>query len=263
MKSKIIKITVWIALSTALVLCLAFANEARKALLCPGLVISIDTTGNHEFVTEKDIINIINNEFDSIIGNQLSTIDINKIESILNNNPFIKKADVYLTINGKVGINIIQRTPLFRIIGYGSFSFYYDEDGYMMPLSSEYSARVPLVTCDSIWKMKNAETFVKLSPKDTLEKASELIQAFELTKYIHQDTLLDALIDQIHLTKEGEFLLIPRVGRHSIEFGNIEDYKEKFDKLILFYRRGLNAVGWDTYSRINLKYKNQVVCNKK
>ncbi|MEI7596312.1 MAG: hypothetical protein WCK02_11230 [Bacteroidota bacterium] len=263
MKSKIIRISSWVLLTAFVVLSLAFANEARKAQSCSGLVISIDTVGNHEFITEDDVIAVLNDKFDSVVGLPLAMIDINKIETILNNNPYIKRADVYETINGKVGINITQRNPLFRIIGYGGFSFYYDEDGYMMPLCDQYSARVPLVTCDSVWKRKTAETLIMLSPKDTLEKADVLIQLYELTKYIKQDTLFNALIDQIHLTKEGEFLLIPRVSRHIVEFGGIEDYKEKLDKLILFYQRGLNAVGWNTYSRINIKYKNQVVCNKK
>lgn len=263
MKSKIIRISSWVLLTAFVVLSLAFANEARKAQSCSGLVISIDTIGNHEFITEEDVIAVLNDKFDSVVGLPLAMIDVNKIETILNNNPYIKRADVYETINGKVGIEITQRNPLFRIMGYGGFSFYYDEDGYMMPLSEQYSARVPLVTCDTVWKKNAIETYIKISPKDTLEKAGVLTQLFELTNYIKQDTLFNALIDQIHLTKDSEFILVPRVGSHLVEFGGIEDYKEKLAKLLLFYQRGLNAVGWDKYSRINIKFKNQVVCNKK
>ena len=35
------------------------------------------------------------------------------------------------------------------------------------------------------------------------------------------------------------------------------------DRLVMiFYQNGLNKVGWNIYSTINLEYKNQVVCTK-
>jgi cell division protein FtsQ len=46
-------------------------------------------------------------------------------------------------------------------------------------------------------------------------------------------------------------------------FGTGDDIEIKFEKLMLFYKEGLSRVGWDKYSTINLKYKNQIVCTKK
>ena len=40
-------------------------------------------------------------------------------------------------------------------------------------------------------------------------------------------------------------------------------FRNKFEKLKVFYRYGLGKVGWDRYSMINLKYHNQVVCTKR
>jgi cell division protein FtsQ len=57
--------------------------------------------------------------------------------------------------------------------------------------------------------------------------------------------------------------LTPTVGSQQIILGKIENYKENLEKLRLFYEKGLSKVGWNNYSVINLKYKNQVVCTKK
>jgi cell division protein FtsQ len=47
-------------------------------------------------------------------------------------------------------------------------------------------------------------------------------------------------------------------------FGDAKDFEEKFEKLKTFYTEGLNKTdGWNKYSTINIKYKNQVVCTKK
>jgi len=90
-----------------------------------------------------------------------------------------------------------------------------------------------------------------------------LIDLFKLSSFITQDQFLKAQIEQIYVTKTGEFELIPKVGRHLIIFGGIEDMENKFDKLLVFYHQGMNKTGWDKYKTINLKFENQVVCSKK
>ena len=57
--------------------------------------------------------------------------------------------------------------------------------------------------------------------------------------------------------------MIPRVGNHSVIIGDDSFLDDKFSKLFIFYREGLNKKGWNNYSSINLKYKDQVVCTKK
>jgi cell division protein FtsQ len=53
--------------------------------------------------------------------------------------------------------------------------------------------------------------------------------------------------------------LIPRVGKHSIVIGSPENLAEKMENLRIFYIKALKNLGWDKYSVINLKYKNQIV----
>ncbi|MDR3267157.1 MAG: hypothetical protein LBT24_06285, partial [Tannerella sp.] len=67
-------------------------------------------------------------------------------------------------------------------------------------------------------------------------------------------------IAQIYVAQNQDIELSPTVGNHQIILGKISDYRENLDKLQLFYEKGLNKVGWNKYSVINLKYKNQVVC---
>ena len=59
--------------------------------------------------------------------------------------------------------------------------------------------------------------------------------------------------------------LVPRSGNYTILFGEIgsrEQVERKFDKLMRFYRDGLNNIGWDVYSSIDVRYEGQVVCRK-
>ena len=53
------------------------------------------------------------------------------------------------------------------------------------------------------------------------------------------------------------------MGSHKIILGSAHDLEKKFEKLKVFYRKGLEKVGWDRYQTINLKFENQVVCTKR
>lgn len=71
--------------------------------------------------------------------------------------------------------------------------------------------------------------------------------------------------DQIvQIVVEGELLeLIPRAGDHVIELGELDGTEiDRLANLRAFYDKGLWYDGWQSYSRINIKYKNQVVCTK-
>ena len=59
-----------------------------------------------------------------------------------------------------------------------------------------------------------------------------------------------------------EVALVPRSGTHTVLFGRIERVEEKFDKLLRFYRHGLNHLGWDRYRTVDVRYAGQVVCRK-
>jgi cell division protein FtsQ len=67
----------------------------------------------------------------------------------------------------------------------------------------------------------------------------------------------------MYIHKDHEIELIPRVGAHIIHFGDISDYKYKFFKLKAIYEKGFNALGWNKYEHINLKFSNQVICTKR
>jgi cell division protein FtsQ len=48
-----------------------------------------------------------------------------------------------------------------------------------------------------------------------------------------------------------------------VVFGNGEEIATKFRKLFIFYNDVLSKSGWNTYSIVNLSYKNQVVATRK
>ena len=92
------------------------------------------------------------------------------------------------------------------------------------------------------------------------------MKSIEFSSYVCKDTLFHSLIGQIHLEKNGDFILVPLVGDQKIVFGSassIEEVEGKFKKLTIFYNEAMPYEGWTTYSEINLKFEDQIVCKKK
>jgi cell division protein FtsQ len=108
---------------------------------------------------------------------------------------------------------------------------------------------------------KTTQTFhtsVSMFKEENMSKK----EFFERAK-IHEDAFLDALIDQIYVTKHQELILTPKVGVRKIFFGKAKNIDEKLFNLKAFYLHGKSKIDWQKYSSINIKYRNQIVCSKK
>ena len=65
------------------------------------------------------------------------------------------------------------------------------------------------------------------------------------------------------MTREGEIQLVPRVGDHLLILGTADNVESKLERLMNFYEKGLDNVGWNKYRSVSVAYENQVVCKKR
>ena len=154
-------------------------------------------------------------------------------------------------------IKIQQRNPVLRVINAFDQDYYVDRKGRLMPVKTGRSTRV-MVASGHI-REKYADTLDVSIPG----QANVLHDLYTLSNFIREDDFLRAQIEQIYVNGDHEFEMVPKVGRHLILFGDAGDMEQKFSKLKAFYEQGMKKAGWNTYSRINLKYKDQVLCEKK
>jgi len=81
--------------------------------------------------------------------------------------------------------------------------------------------------------------------------------------YFHIDDILKNQLVSIMVDKNNEYSFITRKGGQVIEFGKAENIEQKFNKLLIYYRKTVPDFGWKRYKKINLKFTNQVVCTKR
>jgi len=263
---KILITLLWIISLSGIAFSWAFVSKSESNTIIKNLNIVIQNNDENPFITENDIKTFFSERKDSLINNQYKNINIPDLEKALNSHPAIQNADVAGDIDGELKINIIQRTPVLRIINNDGESYYIDSQTKLMPLSENYSARV-IVANGFIFEpfVRRSEFSInQIKQNKNFKDISLLDDILDVSTYITNDSILSSLIHQIYINENKELELFPSIGSQKIIFGNAESIPEKFNKLKLFYTQGLNKTdAWTKYSNINLKYKNIVVCTKK
>lgn len=226
------------------------ASLKQRDILCTDINISIKNSSNAKFITESEVLKIISeNEEIEIINQKVSDIDLVKLEKSLEKQTFIEDAEVFLNFEGAMKIEIVQKKPLYRIINNKNVSYYITEKAYRVPLSSNFTPRLILATGHI---------------PDTDEISSEVVNndLWELVNFIQKDAFWAAMISQVEVEKNGDFLLYPKLKGHNVLLGSTLDMEEKFKKLKIFYKEALTKTDWKKYKQINLKFKGQLICSK-
>ncbi len=247
-------VSLWVIGLSATVVSLAFTEVRQQSVLCKKIEININREDENYFINKQDVLKILFSPGDSLIGTPIHKIPVSLLERLLKLNKYVDDADVYIDIKGKLQVNIVQRKPMLRIMNEVQQSFYIDEKGGKMPLSTLYSANV-LIANGSITEQYNGTN-------DSISTA--LVRSlFYLSNVIRADKFWNAQIEQIYIEPNQDIVLIPRLGDHKIIFGDTSNANEKFENLLVFYQKALPKVGWQTYHTINVKFKGQLVCSRR
>lgn len=239
----------YLLLITGAIICLGYAGfmfikgkSLENEKICRGVIINIYDSKNNLLITEKDITDFLDEEKIIPTGKFYRKFKTKKIEESLEKHPLVRNAECYKTPNGKLEINIEQRTPILQIIGMENY--YVDDLRKVIPVSTKYTAYVPIASGN----ISNSLATGKL---------------FDFAQYIEKDSFWIHQIEQIYINDSAKVMLVPRVGDHTIILGNFDRFEKKLEKLKKLYLYGLNKTGWNQYKTIDVQYKDQVVCTRR
>lgn len=216
-----------------------FAEKRNNARKIDDVVIQF-TDQENLYITEVAVNNLLIQNQIEVEKLYKDSLDLNKVENLLLKNEMIENAQVYLTIDGKLGAKIAQRKPIGRV--QAKTAFYVDRNGEKMPLSPFHSARVPLVTGVN---------------------EAQVEEAFAILDYIKKDEFLTQHITAINRKKNGFYMLEVRGMDFQIAFGRPRGMETKFNNFKSFYQNGLKNNKLNLYKTVNLQFGNQVVATKK
>lgn len=205
----------------------------------------INNNNDNHYLDENDIINNVNQVFED----EGFDVEFKKIEATLSENPYIMDAQVYKDLKHNLMINIVLRRPLARLVRKNRSQAYISYDGHILPISSKFTTRVPLISGEY------AEGF----NRENMFEDEKDHQIFNLLNRIDEDEFFKVQVAQMEIDNKLYIKIYPQVTKQIIEFGKPEDVQEKFRKLMIFYRQILPRKGWNSYSRVNVDFKGQII----
>ena len=232
-----------ILITVYLIVAATVLNGKPTETVCPGMELAINDSIDYGFISKREILRLLNNKKLSPIGKKINEINVRELEEELKKHPLIGNAECYRTPGNRIGIEITQRVPILRVMAANGEQYYIDDKAHTMPVPNS-AANVAIVT-------------------GHVDKAFATKELYEFGMFLQKNPLWKAQIQQINVTTAKELELVPQVGDHIIFLGKPNHYENKFERLKTFYKKGLNEIGWNKYSRISLEFDNQIICTKK
>lgn len=229
----------------------AIGNKSKDKL--SDIKISITGAQDRLFVTKADILSMLESGTVNSLKNQsIGSLNLTSLEKQLLKNKWIKKAELFIDNSNTLQVNVEENSPVARVFTTDGNSFYVSATSVVLPLSDRLSAELPVFTG------------LDVAPNKLSKADSAMIQQIvEIGSFILNHDFWMAQVDQVNINSNNKFELIPKLGNQIIRFGTSENYEEKFNKLLAFYKQVQLKTGWNRYSVVDLRYQGQVVAEKR
>lgn len=229
----------YIALLLVVLFLYVFSNNRNNSRKISGSTIEfVDEL--KPFMTHQDVSNMLIVNEKSVINIAKETLVLNELEATLNHNPMIDRAQVFLSVNGQLSATVKQKKPIARVSG--KTAYYICSKGEYMPLSANYTARVPLVTGQI--------------------KKTDLATVYTIANKIIKDPFLKTNVVAIHQNNDKTIELKLRQCQFKVQLGSLSYLDKKISNLKAFYKKAIKDKSLKKYGKVNLQFENQVVCTK-
>ncbi|WP_282787767.1 cell division protein FtsQ/DivIB [Flavobacterium croceum] len=204
--------------------------------------VEIDFMGaTHNFIKTETVNKLLIENSNTMKSITKDALDLNKLEETVAKHPMIAKSDVYVTVDGVLRANVYQKTPVARVFSEES-SFYIDSTGSKMPLSQNYTARVPLL----YGKIK----------KEYAKPITKVLNCIEKDQFLKQNII------GVVVNPNQSLILRNRNFDYEIVFGGPIYIEKKFKNYKAFFQKAVEDSVLYHYKKVDLRFLKQVVCTK-
>ena len=242
----------WITAAIAIFVSISFIDKRETGYRMGDIEVAIENRYENFFVDETDVIGLMmKNKGDSILGDQFGRVNLKELEDRVESHSFVKEAEVFRDLNGHLVVKAYQSKPIARLMANNGKSAYVSEEGNILPVSTKYTARVVVLSGAYINDL--------VKQKNVFEKVYHQ-ELYNLVNYIRADDFWKRQIAEITIDKKGEVVMYPQIGKQQLEFGKADGFEKKFKKLKVFFKEIMPTKGWNTYKRVNVAFKDQIIC---
>jgi len=246
---KVLQVLVTLIVTTGCVLAILSASKIQNNKNIAGIQIHIKNENACRFIDKQEVQDmLLSARHIDVLHTPASKLDLHRMEQIAQSSPWIADAQVYVDNGRNLQVYVTQRIPVLRVFEQTGNSYYLDTALKAVPLSDRYTHYAPVVT--NVPELKDDSTSRDLKA-----------QILKVVQTVEKDTFWNAQVQEIAVTSDRTFQLIPVLGNHRILIGDSSRLADKLGNLFLFYQKVLNRIGWDKYQTLDVRYEGQVVAS--
>ena len=256
MVKKILSILVWVITAGGIVTLFIFSRMNYLSTPLKSISINIEGGAGHEFIDKDTLLCEIGTICHISSKNTIGNIDMLQIERHLSNNPWIEKSAAYIGLDSVLYISLKEYEPTLRVFNKSGKSMFVTEQGVVFPISKTYTPRVLVAS-------GNFDFPIDTKMNDSIYQSSGIAEALHIRQAIQKDEFMQSCIGQIYRNNVGEFEIAVNEIHARVFLGDTCQIDDKLLKMKTFLKHKLGSEELNNYSKVNLKFKNQIVCTKK
>lgn len=249
----VLGLMLWSLIGVGLVFLLGSAIKKEDAAVCKEVKVTFDEGQKYRMLDEQEILSSlwpgIANNFPT--GNKPASFNLFKLEKQLEKNPWVLAADIYFDQQHVLNIDVKQRVPVARVFTTVGSSFYMDASYSVLPVKSNDVISLPVFT----------NFYINPAIANAADSAV-LARVVSLSSFMLADSLWMAQVEEVYINPDGGFELTTQMGDQVVVLGDRTDWKNMFMKLKRLYKHFSDVNAWGMYNKLDLQYKDQVVCVK-
>jgi cell division protein FtsQ len=251
-KRNIYKVLTLVIVVFTLFISIGFKLKTSIGYRVEDISVEIENRSSNFFIDEEDVMSLLMADSrDSILGDRFGRVDLKALEDRIESHSFVSDAEVFRDLKGNLVVRAYQSKPVARLIPTRGDHAYIGENGKILPVSAKYTSRVVVLT---------GSYLNELSKLESVEEDPYAVQLFELIDFVNNDKFWSMQIGEINVSRNGDIVMHPQIGKQKLEFGKADNIEKKFKKLKIFFKQIMPTKGWNAYKRVNVAYGDQIIC---
>lgn len=241
---KIARYILLVLLTALLVAGMLWSRGKSRDMACRQLDVEVVNDDSTTFVSAEGVTRTLEQSGLSPVGRPMWQINCDAMERMLGRSEYIESVQCYKDeALGVVHVRVQQIVPVMRVFD-GDVSYYVNRTGKRMTATDAFRADVPVV-------------------EGHFDRSFSPTRLLPMIEYVESDSTLRSLVTMYCVADSNNVFIVPSIRGHVVNMGSPDGFKQKFSKLLLFYRKVMPVKGWNTYDTISVKWSHQVVATRR
>lgn len=223
---------------------------------CERVEVRLEYTGEDTLLTRQEVLSILKSHGLQLVGSAPGQLRRADVENALRTNVWFDSLLNLTPVGSTLMMDIRVKSPLIAVYPANGMPYYIGHDGELLPDNSRVHS--PLMVL-------NGKVTTPYCAGKTVAAVKErsLEEAYHIAVAIQNDSVFSSQLTQLYVNDDAEIEAYSPLFRHSVLFGHADNLEQKLRQLHIVYDKALIYMPADTYSKVDIRFKNRVFATRK